>query len=67
MAITAKFDLKMTQIDTVNAKDRQSTALKKSPIRTITITTIMAEESHELVKQIGFQRGTSGAVYYAKR
>ena len=40
---------------------------KKSPLRTTKITTIIVEEFHELADRIGLQRGTLGAVRYAKR
>jgi len=51
----------------IRRKEKQSTVLKKSPVRTTTITTVMAEESHELADRIGFQRGTPGAVCHAER
>ena len=33
----------------------------------MTITTTMAEESHELINRIKFQRGTLGAIYHVKK
>jgi len=35
-------------------KGKQNTVLKKSPIQTIIITTIITEESHKLINRIGF-------------
>ena len=51
----------------VQRKERHSTALKKSPLRTTTITTVMAKEPYELLERIRFQRGPLGAVRYTKR
>ena len=71
MTITAKFDLEITQIDTVNAfvycdfnkviyiklpprfnkgKKDKVLCLKKSPVWTIIITTVMAEEFYKLIE-----------------